>query len=335
MAALRSVLGDLEPGSVHGSVAACMHLAPDWRPITDRDQDAGLPSEARLAKARTAGNHLADVVSSIGASGIGLIIDATPPGAGRDPMRLHDVAASTGVAIVAATGAHAPPARLGRVHDRSAEHLAEWFALEICNGMAAIAGDSFRGVPILSERAIGVAGDALNDAAVRAGVIRITLASASIDRADFALVDAAGMTAGANGVATILDAPPGTDLGTVASRYEAAGGNRNRMVLAPGGRTPDGLLAAAGVGLAVVIGSPSTPAEGPLAIWLATIRALLRHGLLTNVVLTVGGAKGPDDGRAQGWEANPSPFDAICGIDAAELLKVTTTNALRIFSRHH
>lgn len=333
MAKVRTVTGDVDPDSIHGAVAAFVHLAPDWRPISDRDPEIDLPSEARLSEARSEGDRLRQVVSSIGERGIGLIVDATPPGAGRDPMRLHDLAASTGVSIVACTGAHAPPARLLRVDERSAEYLAEWFAFEIGSGMAAIAGDYFRGLPILSERAAGVAGDALNDAAVRAGAIRITLASPTIDRADGALVEAAGIAATACGVATFLDAPLGTDLGDVAARYEATGATRSRLVLAPGTRPADELLAAAALGLCVVLTTPATRSEGAVAIWEGTLRGFLRHGLLGQAIATIWDTGSPDQGQASGTAAGAdSKISRVAGVEDAELLQVTHTNAQRVIA---
>ena len=334
MAQVRTLTGDIDAHTIRGAVAAFTHLAPDWRPISDRDPEIDLPSEARLAAARTAGDHLCHVVSTAASRGIGLIVDATPPGAGRDPMRLHDVAASTGMAVVACTGAHAPPVRLARVEDRSAEYLAEWFAFEIVNGMAAIAGDLFRGVPLMSERAAGVAGDALNDAAVRAGAIRITLRSPTIDRVDGALIDAAAMTAGATGVATFLDAPSATDLEAIVSRFEAVGGNRSRMVLAPGTRTPDALLAAAALGLSVVVSSPASSAEGAVAIWEGTIRGFLRHGLIAHLIATVS-ISGMTDGALieRATQSDPGVLSrAIAGVDDAVMHAVTRANAVRVLS---
>ena len=332
MAPIRTVTGDIDPDAIRGVVASFTHLAPDWRPISDRDPEIDMPSETRLAAARAAGEKLHHVVASSARRGVGLIVDATPPGAGRDPMRLHDIAASTGMAIVACTGAHAPPVRLARVEDRSAEYLAEWFAFEIGNGMAAIAGDPFRGVPLMSERAAGVAGDALNDAAVRAGAIRITLASPTIDRVDGALIDAAAMTAGATGVATFLDAPSTTNLEAIATRFEGMGANRSRIVLAPGNRTPDALLAAASLGLSVVVTAPTTSAEGAVAIWESTISGFLRHGLITHLMATVS-LSGIADGAHLDHPTTTDPgttFRAITGVDDVAMHAVATSNAVRV-----
>ncbi|NCA13590.1 MAG: hypothetical protein EBS89_05570 [Proteobacteria bacterium] len=313
MAQVRTVTGDIAVHAITGAVAGFGHLAPDWRPISDRDPEIDLTSEFRLEAARTAGNDLCQLVSSIARRGVGLIVDATPPGAGRDPMRLHDVSASTGMAVVACTGAHAPPIRLARVEDRSAEFLAEWFAFEIGSGMAAIAGDLFRGVPLMSERAAGVAGDSLNDAAIRAGAIRITLASPTIDRADGALIDAAGITAGATGVATFLDAPPAADLGAVALRFEASGGDRSKLVLAPGTRTPDALLAAASLGFSVVV-------------------CFLRQGLIDLCIATIAIGGISIERRVDPSTATVigEAYRTIPGITESDLRDVTTSNALRV-----
>lgn len=332
MAQVRTVTGDIAVHAITGAVAGFGHLAPDWRPISDRDPEIDLTSQFRLEAARTAGNDLCQLVSSIARRGVGLIVDATPPGAGRDPMRLHDVSASTGMAVVACTGAHAPPIRLARVEDRSAEFLAEWFAFEIGSGMAAIAGDLFRGVPLMSERAAGVAGDSLNDAAIRAGAIRITLASPTIDRADGALIDAAGITAGATGVATFLDAPPAADLGAVALRFEASGGDRSKLVLAPGTRSPDALLAAASLGFSVVVSAPSTGAEGAVGIWEATIRGFLRQGLIDLCIATIAIGGISIERRVDPSTATVigEAYRTIPGITESDLRDVTTSNALRV-----
>jgi predicted metal-dependent phosphotriesterase family hydrolase len=330
MALIRTVTGDVDAQLIRGAVGAFAHLAPDWRPISDRDPDFELPSEARLAAASDAGKHTVEVVASIGGAGIGLIVDATPPGAGRDPMRLHKTSAATGMAIIACTGAHAPPARLARVDDRSAEYLAEWFAFEIGSGMAAVAGDCFRGVPLLSDRGVGVAGDALNDAAIRAGAIRISLASPAIDRADGALIDACAMTAAATGVATFVVAPSSTDLNAVATRFEASGGNRSRLALDADTRRPEAILAAAALGLTVVVTAPAIRTEGAVAIWEGTLRALIRHGLLGQAVATI-----PIPLiRARTAQRNDvdTPYRVASGIEDSELHKVTRANAIRLLA---
>lgn len=320
---IRTVIDDVEPSRIRGDVAAFTHLAPDWRPIGDRDPDIDLPSEARVATARDAGVRLATVVGAAGTAMIGLIVDATPPGAGRDPVRLADIATATGVPIVACTGAHAPPARLPRIEERSAEYLAEWFAFEVTSGIAAVVGDRLRGIPILSERAAGRAGDLLNDVPVRAGAIRITMATPMLDRGDRNLLDGAAIASGATGVATFLDAPAGTDLGAIADRFEASGGNRARLALAPGARTPDEVVAAAALGLRVVVRAPLTPGEGAIAIWSATIRGLARLGLADHAVAT------RDVTEADG---HPPVSLEFPGIDSLNLRAVTAGNALQLLA---
>lgn len=286
MGFIRTVTDDLDPSMIRGTVLGFTHLEPDWSPLGDRQSHDHLLMRSNSASAIAELGPTVDSVSSLARGGVALIVDPTPPGAGRDPMRLRDLMIASGVAIMACTGAHAPPVRLARVEDRSAEYLAEWFAFEISNGMAAIVGDRFRGFPLLSERASGIAADGLNDAAVRAGAIRITLASAQIDRADGALIDAAGMTSAATGAATFLDAPSAANVERVASRFEAAGGKRHRLVLAPGTRPPDEIVDAAALGLAVVLTLPPNRAEGAIAIWDATIRGLRRHGLISQTLIT-------------------------------------------------
>jgi predicted metal-dependent phosphotriesterase family hydrolase len=337
---IRTVSGDLDPTSIRGAVAGFAHLEPDWRPLGERESERDLPTNARQIDAVDARGRTEHVVSSLRRRGVALIIDATPPGAGRDAMRLREVMSTTGVAIVTCTGAHAPPVRLARVEERSAEYLAEWFAFEIGSGVAPVTGDRFRGVPLLSEQANGTAGDGLNDAAVRAGAIRITLASALIDRADGALIDAAGMTASATGVATFLDTPATVDLAAVISQFEFAGGNRSHLVLAPRTRTPAAIVDAASLGMAVVVTAPLSRAQGALAIWGATIRELRRHGLLAQTIITtttdptVGMTPelltGPNSANRQAEVTFSEACAEFAGADESELQALTSGNALRI-----
>ncbi len=330
---IRTVEGDrdftADPGV--GAVAAFAHVVADWRALADRGGDDPLPSEMQVEEARTTGDALLAAFLGLRARGVGLVLDATPPGSGRDPMRLHDLAQASGIAIVACTGAHAHPTRLARVEERSGALLAEWFAFEIGMGIAAVAGDRMRGMALLSDRATGAASDVLNDAAIRAGAIRITFASAILDRTDRNVLEAAAITAAAMGVATFIDAPPGTDLREVASRFEQDGGDPSRLILVPGSRLPEDIVAAAGLGFAVVVPSPATDAEGPVAMWSATLRGLARTGLLDRAMATfpVPAAIADDpvivpSARANGLVA---PVD---GLDDRAMEAVAARNALRL-----
>lgn len=88
---VRTVLGDVDPAGL-GRLDYHEHLFQSSRllPGDDLDDEAASSTEA----------------SSLRASGLATMVDATPVGLGRDPAALARISAATGLGVVATTGAH-------------------------------------------------------------------------------------------------------------------------------------------------------------------------------------------------------------------------------------
>ena len=124
--AVRTVLGDVEPGSL-GFTLPHEHLyINQWRsperfdyPLLTDDDDI-----------------LADELGLFVAAGGGTIVDATTPNAGREPARLRALAERTGVTVVMACGWYRAPYYLAeeRIPESTVRSLAEGLIREIRDG---------------------------------------------------------------------------------------------------------------------------------------------------------------------------------------------------------
>lgn len=93
---LRTVTGPLSPGRIGGPVLAHEHLALDL----SREGDRG----AVLDPARHSAPVAAELARLREEYGLGLVVELTCRGMGRDPVALARISEASGVAVVAATG---------------------------------------------------------------------------------------------------------------------------------------------------------------------------------------------------------------------------------------
>lgn len=129
--------------------------------------------------------HLASVgdavaeVSTCVAVGVRMMVDAMPAGSGRDPVKLSEIAARTGIAIVAATGLHTARYYVGVdwANTEPAERLAERFVADIEEGIDA---NDYRGPRVLRT-------------GVRAGVIKVAALAPDLTPRERTLFEAAAL----------------------------------------------------------------------------------------------------------------------------------------------
>lgn len=167
-------------------------------------------------------------VREAAAGGIGAIFEMTPIGLGRRPDLLRRVSASTGVAIIAATGyhrdAHYPAGHW--VHDAPVETLAARILADLRDGMHPADWDD----PSTS----------LDQA--RAGVIKAGASYHRISPGERRRLEAAAIGAGATGVAVLAHTEVGTCGHEIVDTLEAAGLPPDRVILAHLDRNPDAEL---------------------------------------------------------------------------------------------
>ena len=92
---VRTVLGDA-PADQLGVTYAHEHVILDSPLVEDRFPDIWLNDAVGAV----------EELSACSAAGVGCVVDATPCGIGRDPIRLADVSRRSGVDIIATTGLH-------------------------------------------------------------------------------------------------------------------------------------------------------------------------------------------------------------------------------------
>lgn len=148
MAMVETVRGPIAPDAVGVTLAhEHLHVLSDGVPQAfPRLYDRDVMIEAAVRR-----------VEDVAAFGAQTIIDLTVLGLGRDITVFRDVAARTSVNIVAATGAYYFDRLPGYFRQRSVEHLAEQFVLDITEGIAGT--DSKAGILKCPTDEAGVTGD--------------------------------------------------------------------------------------------------------------------------------------------------------------------------------
>ena len=155
---VRTVLGDL-PTAELGRTDYHEHLfqASPLLPGDDLDDEEASRSEA----------------GSLRSSGFAAMVDATPTGLGRRPEALARISATTGLTVVATTGAHREP-HYGTGHwllGLSEDQLTERFCRDVTDGLAVADQPSARaGQPGAVATALSPAGEPVRAAVVKAGV---------------------------------------------------------------------------------------------------------------------------------------------------------------------
>ena len=108
-------------------------------------------------------------------------------------------------------------------------------AFEINAGILPVAGDSLLGESLLSDEALGRAGDALNETPVRAGVIKLAVSDGGLQEVEAKALRAALVAGRETGAAVISHCPSGGGLRAAAGR---PGGGRGATRRASSRCTP-------------------------------------------------------------------------------------------------
>ncbi|MEU6017277.1 phosphotriesterase [Streptomyces sp. NPDC047515] len=126
---LRTVTGDLPAGSVTGPALAHEHLVLDL----DHKGDGAAVLDPDL--------HTPAVTTELTALredfGLGLVVELTCRGMGRDVRALARIARDAGIAVVAATGWYYEPFHTPEIDDATVEELARTLVAEIDGGIGA------------------------------------------------------------------------------------------------------------------------------------------------------------------------------------------------------
>src|SRR5262249_12137883 len=149
---IRTVLGDVDAAGP-GAVLPHEHLYCDLRPLAGREPVRDDPAAVEAAELPP--------LAEARAAGAALLVEPKPRGIGRAPLLLRRLSEHSFVGVVAATGLYKEPLLPRRAYTRSEEHLAEWLAFEITNGILPVTGDSYLGESLLADEVLGRAGDAL------------------------------------------------------------------------------------------------------------------------------------------------------------------------------
>lgn len=146
------------------------------------------------------------------AAGVGSLLDHTTYDLGRDPLLLRDLAETTGVNIIATTGAWVNPARF--FHNRAPAEIAELFVTDIVEGIAGTG--------------------------VRAGLVKCAVEDPEIGGAVGNVVDAAALAHLKTGVPVSVHTAVARGSGlAVRRRLVDAGVPPDRIVLGHSGDTED------------------------------------------------------------------------------------------------
>lgn len=159
------------------------------------------------------------------ASGIGAIVEMTPIGLGRDPAGLRDIAAATGVPIVAASGyhrdAHYPAGHW--VYSATVERLADRIVADLTVGMHPA---DWRDPALPPDRA-------------RAGAIKGGASYHHISPAERRRLEAVAGASAATGAGILVHSEIGTCAHEIVDVLEGAGARAERIALAHLDRNPD------------------------------------------------------------------------------------------------
>lgn len=181
-----------------------------------------------------AGEELDDEVRSgaeaarMARAGIGAMVEATPTGLGRQPGACARISVATGLHVVHVTGAH-HQGHYPDGHpllDETSDQLEKRFAGEVLTGLRG--NDGCDNAMVTRD-----------GAPVRAGMVKAGAGLWRISPFEGRVLDAAGATATATGVAVMVHLEHGSAAWEVLERLAAAGAPAHRVVLAHMDRNPD------------------------------------------------------------------------------------------------
>ncbi len=214
MAFARTVLGDIDSATL-GVVNAHEHLAIGGGLITVQHPDY------RLNDVSKAVEEIRDFVSAGGST----IVDCTPCGIGREPETLIQVAQSTGVHIIGASGVHKESYYLDshwRFH-YSVEQIADLWRSEVQVGMELSANEG----PIVRR------------SAARAGIVKVGSDYQKIHPATVKAFEAAALVHQQTGVPILTHSEMGTMMMEQVELLSALGVAPEHVVISHGDRNPD------------------------------------------------------------------------------------------------
>lgn len=309
---IRTVLGDID--DFDGVAYVHEHLILDSPLIADRFPHILLDDvEAAVAE-----------VGACRAAGAGLMLDAMPVSAGRDAVRLAQIAARVGIPIVAATGLH---------HDRyygprhwtnrvSEGELTALFVADLVEGI-----DEF-----------DYTGPVVRRTAHRAGIVKVATSGAqpdTRDRRNLAAVAAASVVTGAPVLTHCEDGHGGVEQ---IARLVDAGVPSSAIILSHVDKARDAgyLIALAQTGAMLELDqSLRERAQGVDSVTVRSVLALIDAGHVSQIVLGTDGARrtlwsslGGEPGLA--WLAAELPrVLRRAGVDESDLTAMLHDNALR------
>ena len=202
--AIRTATGDIDPASI-GLCLPHEHIYTDLRPLACR-----VEAEVPLADVLAANVPL---LIEARQAGVGLIVECTPPGIGRQPEVYRRVSEASGVAVVVSTGLYKEPLLPPIAYEWDEPRLADWMATEIESG---IEGTS-----------------------VRAGVIKLASSDSALQPVEAKTLRAAVLAARRTGAAIISHSPNGRVALDQLRVLAAAGGDPARFVVVHASSEPD------------------------------------------------------------------------------------------------
>ncbi|MCP2322909.1 phosphotriesterase-related protein [Hamadaea flava] len=170
-------------------------------------------------------DRMVEEAGDVRSAGIGTIVDLTPIGLGRDPVKLAALSERTGVHVVAASGfhrdAHYPAGHW--VYRESVEVLAEVVTADLTTGMDARDWQGPRPAPTPH----------------RAGIVKLGASYQRISPAEARRLEAGGQAAARAGVPVAVHCEIGTMAYAILDRLAATGVPASRVLLAHLDRNPD------------------------------------------------------------------------------------------------
>jgi 5-phospho-D-xylono-1,4-lactonase len=254
---VRTVAGDVEPATL-GSVDYHEHLfqVSPLLPGDELTDEAASTAEAALLRG----------------SGFDAMVDATPTGLGRRPDALARAAQSSGLRVVASTGAHREE-HYGDGHwllTLSVDELAERFRSDLVDGMAASDG------PVLADRV-----------EASAGVLKMGIGYWRISPFEHRVAEAVGAAHVATGAPVMVHTEHATAVHEVLDLLDGLGVPSARVALAHVDRNPDPVLHAEVAARGAFLGydGPARARSAPDSVLLDCLHAVASAGHAHAVLL--------------------------------------------------
>ena len=215
MSFVRTVLGDVAPSAL-GAVDYHEHLfqVSPLLPGDELDDERSSCEEGALLRE----------------AGISTLVEATPAGLGRSPEALARISASTGLTIVATTGAHR------QAHYPDSHWIRSWDVEQLS---AALVSDLMDGCPITDEAERTPVAMSKDQQPIRAGLLKAGIGYWSITAFEHGVLEAVATAHRLSGAPVMVHLEHGSAAHEVLDLLESAGVPPDRIVLAHADRNPD------------------------------------------------------------------------------------------------